>query len=84
MIPVRVPADLAATLATNHTLAVGGPDHPLRDTECPACGEPLQEGDTIALVYVGRPYDGNTSGWRTGGAVAVHNTCAGPPAGSSE
>jgi hypothetical protein len=76
MIPVRVQADFQPPhVAVKHVAA----DHPLADVafDCPVCDESLS-GRCVALVPVGiEPGDRKPAGWTTGGAVAVHATCAG-------
>lgn len=88
MIPVRVPADARITLASERRHVIA-PDHPLAMEDCPACGLPLigtpradggldMAAGPVVLVFVGiAPDDRKPAGWTTGGAVAVHEACAG-------
>lgn len=78
MIPVRVPADLTVTLASERrfTFAL---EHPLCRERCPVCDYPLGNAVSV-LVFAGiEPGDRKEAGWTTGAAVAVHAVCAGVP-----
>lgn len=80
MIPVCVPADLAVHVVRDD--AQLSADNPLYCLPCPVCGHPMgapPDPEPIALVAVGIPPDSRKpAGWTTGGAVAVHASCAGP------
>lgn len=80
MIPVCVPADLAVHVVRDDARL--SEDSPLYCLPCPVCGHPMgapPDPDPIALVAVGIPPDSRKpAGWTTGGAVAVHASCAGP------
>jgi hypothetical protein len=77
VIPVRVPRDMAPTLANDRVWDLADrPDQPVHGTECLACGQPMT--GKIVLVYVGREPDGRVDGWTTGTAVPVHQACARP------
>jgi hypothetical protein len=79
MIPVRVPAGMAVTLANERRFAPAAEGHWLHGQPCPVCDEPLGQGTTV-LVFAGiLPEDRKPGGWTTGAAVAVHETCALPP-----
>jgi hypothetical protein len=76
VIPIRVPADLTVTLASERRLTIA-PEHPLYRERCPVCDYPLGNAVTV-LVFAGiEPGDRKEAGWTTGGAVAVHAVCAG-------
>lgn len=70
VIPVRVDPAVKAHVVSSGRLL--GPDHPLADSLCPVCDEPLG-ADPISLVYVGR-FPDDPHGW-TAASVAVHDAC---------
>jgi hypothetical protein len=78
MIPIRVPADAPAYIASaGQQLAT---DHPLWPQPCPVCDTQLGLG-AIALVYVGAALDDRQEGKRfiTGAGLAPHHQSAARP-----
>jgi hypothetical protein len=72
MIPVRVPSDLKPVLGSERRFQYAqGP--------CPACGDLLDEGGPVVLVFVGIAPSDRKGKYANGGTVAVHAACAGVP-----
>lgn len=83
MIPVRVPADIKVTLASERRFAAHR-GHPIDPLPCPVCDGPLGDLVTVLVVVGIAPEDRKPGGFTTGGAVAVHAVCAGVPEGEPE
>lgn len=78
MIPVRVPAGTRPVLASERRMTIAA-DHPLAPVNCPACDQPLGpvDGPAAPVVLVFAGIARKDAGYTTGGAVAVHEACAG-------
>jgi len=75
VIPVRVSNDMKPVLANDRRW-------PAADGYCPVCDGTLENGPVV-LVFCGIAPGDRKDGadrWTTGGAVAVHELCAGVPA----
>lgn len=78
MIPVRIPADVKVTLASERRFAARR-GHPIDAEPCPVCDVPVGEKVAVLVVVGIAPEDRKPGGFTTGGAVAVHAACAGVP-----
>lgn len=81
IIPVRVAADARPVLAGRAEPFPLPLVHPLRGSDCPACGLAITRGGEclVQLVLVGiHPHDRKPAGFVNGGAVVVHAECGAP------
>jgi len=78
LIPLRQQGTPAGVMGPKSLSA----DHFMVGLPCPACLEPLAEGEPIALVPIGPGEDeddrakARAGGWHSGSSVATHWACA--------
>lgn len=61
--------------------------HPLAEAPCPACSQPLGDGQPVTLLTLGPGADQEdqekhaAGGWYTAAGIPVHSACLGAEAG---